>query len=666
MRRIALRASKYSQRARWWAAVLTLAGASSHAQVIDLDHELPRRGLATFVRYVELPGTTKATLRDALALPATGFAPLGTRYIDRGTTANTIWLSLAVRNSSARDGEWRLNLNVRFMTEILVYRRDGAAGRVLLEQHADSTFAERPSPRRLLAAPLAVAAGETVDLLIGYRSNGSTALPLSIETPASFDAMYQRASAINLAAYAAIGFLVALSILQALTFSQPNLFSYFCYLSTTLLYILHMDGITFQYLWPEAPRWNSYASIPLGLAMSAAAVFFTRSFTQTKEHSPALDKFMLALIVIAAVLSFGWPFASEARLKALAYLVASASAATGLGAAVLSHLRGRPAMRFFILGWLGVFFGVSTTSIANNLPGVIAHDTALVLPKLTIIFDALMFYMALADRARAWRLERDAAMHREVEALRAQQRVTEQLHHAERDRLEALVLAQAKSQQLAMASHDIRQPLTSLRLTAERLALGDGGQGDLADHFTQSLDYLQRLTDEYSALPPDAAADLRAQSDGVDSFALTKVLDNVELMFRDEAAAKGLTFRCRTSRVEVRGDAMSAMRLVSNLVANAIKYTARGKVLVGCRRRETGIRVVVADTGPGMEPEEITRVMLLRERGNAAKKGDGHGLGLGIATALAAASGYTLTCRSIPGRGTAFFVDLELAVARSS
>jgi signal transduction histidine kinase len=108
---------------------------------------------------------------------------------------------------------------------------------------------------------------------------------------------------------------------------------------------------------------------------------------------------------------------------------------------------------------------------------------------------------------------------------------------------------------------------------------------------------------------------------------------------------------------------MTAMRLVSNLVANAIKYTDCGKILVGCRRSAAGIRLVVADTGPGMEPEELARVMHLRERGSAAKKTDGHGLGLGIATALAATGGYKLTCRSTPGKGTAFFIDFELTPA---
>lgn len=647
-----------------WAAALLLLGASSHAQVLDVDHEQPRRGLAGVVRYLELPGTVADTLPQALALPKSAFMRLATRYIDPGPTPNARWILLTVRNPSARGGEWRLSYNVRFMTELLTYRRDGAGGRVLLDQRDTSTFAERPTPLRLLVVPLWLAAGETADLLIGYRSNGTTALPLSIETPQSFADRYAWETSLNVACYAAIGFLALLSVLQALTFAQPSQLSYAVYLGATLLYIAHMDGVTFQYFWPESPLWNSYAAIPLRLAMGATAVWFTRNFVQPKRLSPTLDKLMLGLIVLAAVLSAGWPFASEAALKGLAYLLTTISAAMCLSAAVVAHFRGRPATRFFTLGWLGVFAGMSSTAVVNNFSAVVAHTTAVALPKVTILFAALMFYMALAELASVWRLERDAAARREVDALRAQRKATDKLHQVERERLEALVLAQVKSRQLAMASHDIRQPLASLRLTAERLAQGSGAEGDLAHGLKQSLDYLQRLTDEYSSLPPgDVAlsADSRPRPAKNDSFAVTTVLDNIVLMFREEAIAKGLGFRCRTVRAEASGDAMSAMRLVSNLVANAIKYTNRGKILVACRRRRGGLRIVVADTGPGMGPAELARVMRLRERGTAAEGAAGHGLGLGIASALAATSGYTLTCRSTPGKGTAFFIDFELA-----
>jgi signal transduction histidine kinase len=567
-----------------------------------------------------------------------------------------------VRNASDEPGRWRLSLNVRFMTEIIVYQRSAAGGAALLKQTPLSTFAERPEPSRLLSVPFRLAAGERTELLVGYRSDGTTTLPLSIETEKSFANRYDREDAVNLACYAAVAFLAVLSLLQATIFRQRSQLSYALYLCATLLYILHMDGWTFRFVWPDAPLWNSYAAVPLGLAMSASALLFTRSFTDTPTTAPFVDKLLLALIALACAASVAGVVIPERALKGIAYLLASTTAAACLGAAVLAHLHKQPAMRFLIVGWLGVFTGVLLTSIANNFPGLIEPTTAVLLPKLTILFDALMFYTALGDRARAWRTERDNAVRGEVEALRAQQLATEDLHRAERERLEALLLAQTRSRQLAMASHDIRQPLTSLRLALEKITGVDGAPLVSAYGASKSLDYLEGLADQYSA-------DLTAMEAAIDTnpakrdFALSKVLDNIDLMFRDEAEDKGLRFRCRSVKAHVLGDAMSAMRLISNLVANAIKYTDRGTILIGSRRMPGFVCLVVADTGLGIDPEELTRVLQAGERGRAAQDTEGHGLGLAIATALAERNGYRFDCRSEPGRGTVFSIGMPLAGA---
>jgi signal transduction histidine kinase len=633
-----------------------LAATSLLAQTVDLAPGERRESLVSDVRYVLRKGAPSETWANVLSLPVSAYDKIDSRYIDFGYTTDTIWLRLELRNVGDETGHWRLRLNVRFMTALLVYL-GGRTDSVLLNQNERSTFDTRPIRHRVLTVPFSLEAGERSVLLIGYQSRGTTAMPISIETPQSDGARSVREDSIDFAAYAVVAFMIALTLMQSAVFRQSRELHYALYIGATLIYIVHVDGFTFQYLWPEQPHWNSYAAVPLGLVMSMAALNFARRFTDAPHIAPAYDKLMLAAGASAALLCFGGLVISEALVKKLAFAIASATAALCLGAGVIALLRRRPGVRFFVIGWVGVLGGVLLTSIVNTFPALVTRSVELAIPKLTIIFDTLMFYMALADQGHVIRVERDAALRREVAALREQHVLTQQLHNAETERLEAMLAAEARSRRLATASHDIRQPLASLRLTIERLAQAANLE-TMAAGLRQSLDYLDRLTDEYSAeADDDLGAPVRIDGEA-DTFDLEALIGNVDLMFREEAEAKGLTFRSRACSVRVRGDAMATMRIVSNLVANAIKYTSEGKILVGCRRTRQGVTIVVADTGPGMEADELERVLESRERGSTTKDGEGHGLGLGIAGTLASELGYGFRCRSTPGRGTAFFVDV--------
>jgi signal transduction histidine kinase len=627
----------------------TIAATTLGARTLDLEPGARAEYLAQWARYTRVAGTPVDTLAGVLSMPASDFREIDSRYIDFGYTDDTIWLRLDLANTGSQTADWMLRLNVRFETHMLVYL-GGRTQNVLLNQDETSTFETRPVQHRVLMVPFSLDAGERAELLIGYRSKGTTAVPLSIETPESNAARSTFEDSVDFAAYAVVAFMIVLTMMQAAIFRQVRDLHYALYLCGTLAYILHVDGVTFQHLWPGQPAWNSYAAAPLGLLMSTAALNFGRNFTGTRLIAPIYDKLMLAVIAVALLMCFGGLVVPESEVKRVAFVIASATAALCLGAGVIAYRRRRPAMRFFVLGWVGVFGGVLLTSIVNSFPALVTRNAELAIPKLTIIFDTLMLYLALADQGRVIRLERDAALRREVAVLEEQRTLTDQLHSAESERLRAMLAADARSRRLAMASHDIRQPLASLRVTIERLAEAANLE-TIAAGVRRSLDYLDRLTNEYSEDAEDEAG-----TENV--FDVRALITNVDLMFRDEAAAKGLRFRSRSRAVDVRGDAMATMRIVSNLVANAIKYTSDGKILIGCRCRAREVTIMVADTGPGIEAHELERVLEPRERGTTADGTEGHGLGLGIAGMLARRLGYGFRCRSMPGRGTAFLIDV--------
>jgi signal transduction histidine kinase/CheY-like chemotaxis protein len=216
----------------------------------------------------------------------------------------------------------------------------------------------------------------------------------------------------------------------------------------------------------------------------------------------------------------------------------------------------------------------------------------------------------------------------------------------------------AKSQLLAAASHDLRQPLHALGLfvaaVAARLQQADlrpllgrvqASLDALDAQFAQLLD-LSRL--EAGMLVPNRAR-----------VPLAPMLARVVADSVAPASAKGLRCTVVPTSLAVDSDPVLLERIVRNLVANAVRYTKAGGVIVGARRRGDRVAIEVADTGIGIAPEHAARVFdeFYQVPGRAAcGPAAGMGLGLAIVRRLATLLGHDVALHSQPGRGSRFVV----------
>jgi signal transduction histidine kinase/CheY-like chemotaxis protein len=225
---------------------------------------------------------------------------------------------------------------------------------------------------------------------------------------------------------------------------------------------------------------------------------------------------------------------------------------------------------------------------------------------------------------------------------------------------ELVAANQAKSRFLAAASHDLRQPIHALGLFVAQLnnRVTDPETRHLAGRIKAAVMALQGLL--------DALLDISRLDAGVVTPVLTAVpveciLERIEAAFALDATERNLRFRIVRSRLFVHSDPILLERILVNLVANAVRYSRQGGVLVGCRRRGTQVRIEVWDTGIGVAPEH--QEMIFQEFyqvGNQERdRGKGLGLGLSIAARLARLLGGHIDLRSIPGRGSVFAVQLS-------
>jgi signal transduction histidine kinase len=233
-------------------------------------------------------------------------------------------------------------------------------------------------------------------------------------------------------------------------------------------------------------------------------------------------------------------------------------------------------------------------------------------------------------------------------------------------RTQALTEAnRAKSRFLAAASHDLRQPLHALNLLVaqlraeptaaerERLTLRvESAVGSINGLFDGLLDISKLdagvVAANFSALP------------------LQQVLDKVEATFAEDARARGLHLHVRPHPAWVDSDPVLLERILGNLVANALRYTRQGGVLVGCRRRGELLRVEVWDTGIGIAPEKHQEIFaeFYQVAPAGTLRGEGLGLGLSIVSRLAQLLGHPVGLASRPGRGSCFSITLTETLPR--
>jgi PAS domain S-box-containing protein len=219
-----------------------------------------------------------------------------------------------------------------------------------------------------------------------------------------------------------------------------------------------------------------------------------------------------------------------------------------------------------------------------------------------------------------------------------------------------------KTRFVAAASHDLLQPLNAARLFASALSdapTDAGSVREIAGRIEGSLRAAEEVLDDMLDIARLESGSTRAE---ITVFTLDDVLVDLERQFAPVAARRNLRLHIRRTRLHVRSDRVLVRRLLQNLVSNALRYTQRGGVVVGCRRHGGRVEVQVWDTGPGIA-EQHRKVVFDEFRGldRPSPWGEkGLGLGLSICDRIARVLQLDLSLRSEVGRGSMFSVQLEV------
>jgi len=211
---------------------------------------------------------------------------------------------------------------------------------------------------------------------------------------------------------------------------------------------------------------------------------------------------------------------------------------------------------------------------------------------------------------------------------------------------------EALAQLLAMAGHDLRQPLQVARLSIER-AVEQGLTDQAADRLRLAVAALDRLNFELEDIA--RVSQLGRASGQIAPVSLDSIFEGIEEDWRNYAEACSITLTVRLSGLLVLSDGRRLKSILRNLVGNAIRYSPRGgAVFVSALVEADAVRLIVEDEGSGIPAKQLDRIFDAFERGSQAEQTEGLGLGLTIARELAMSLGHRMSVHSIDGQGSTF------------
>ena len=267
------------------------------------------------------------------------------------------------------------------------------------------------------------------------------------------------------------------------------------------------------------------------------------------------------------------------------------------------------------------------------------------------------------------RVEADLALKRANELLEQRvERRTAELTRVNEELAQAQMLAEeanlGKTRFLAAAGHDILQPLNAARLYCASLIekAGRGATGEAASNIESSLESVETIL---GAVLDISRLDAGAMKPADTVFRLDGLLRQIGTDFQPMAAEKKLELVIVPSSLTVQTDRNLLRRLIQNLVSNAIKYTRKGRILVGVRRRGDHAEIQVFDTGIGIPADKLSTVFSEFTRlEEGAREAQGLGLGLSIVDRIARVLRLELQIDSGRGKGTRFSVILPVTEAQ--
>jgi diguanylate cyclase (GGDEF)-like protein len=411
-----------------WLATLQLGwiNPAHAAETVALNAQQESYVLGQHVSYLEDQDGI-LTLRDVMdAHTGQRFRRVHNAAPNFSFTNSVYWFRLDLRNQDSAVPVWLLESQYPLLDHIdahLVY-----AGNKVVDYRGGDTlpFSERAIKHRNVMFRVPLAPGESVTVYIRVKTESSLQLPLTLWSPQALlvkDHEEQYALGIY---YGILIAMLCYNLMIFLAIRDVNYLYYLLYIGGWILFQMSLNGLAFEYLWPNYPRWGNIAT-PFFLAVSLVSVMlFTRAFLQIKLYLPKFDVICRIYLWLSTLLMVGTFFLHYALVIKIGAIGASTAALLVLVISILSLRRRVRQAKYFIIAWSLLLLGIIIYALKTFgvLPSIFITEYGL---QIGSAIEVVLLSFALAHRMRILKEENERIQREATEMLeqRVQQRTQE-------------------------------------------------------------------------------------------------------------------------------------------------------------------------------------------------------------------------------------------------
>ncbi|HIJ91680.1 MAG: ATP-binding protein [Desulfobulbaceae bacterium] len=631
---------------------------------------------------------------DARFTPSTADTP------GFGFTTSAIWTRFSVKNNLPHFVEYFLEVKYPLLDHIDLYTPTGTDAFTVLRGGDSFPFNRRSIQHKNNIFPIRLAPGEQKTLYLRGETTSSLNLPLTLHSPASL------AEEISLEQTLLGIYYGILLVMMIYNFSiyiglKDNTYLYYVlFVFTYMLFQLSLNGMAFQYFWPNQVWWANNCTPFFIFLAYIFATQFTRDILDTPKNVPRLDVILQAGIVLSllgGILTLFIGYHQSIRLATLMSLTVVALIVSGFTCMIKGY---RPA-RYYFLAWSVSMLGVTMYALKSFglLPHTFITHWGI---QFGSAWEVILLSMGLADRFQLMEQEKkqlQIVYARQIEEAHGEleksfldleqfknsletlveertadlSRVNENLAKEAMARQKAEARAEAaskaKSQFLASMSHEIRTPMHAI-LGMANLAAKKAETPKLQ----QYLAIIQDSGKALLALINDILDFSKIEAGRLDiecaNFDLRETMESLADLFGKQTADKGLEMLINVRRntpTAIKGDSLRLRQILINLVNNAIKFTNKGEIVITayCEKQkddEAVLHFSVRDTGSGINHDQIRQIFSAYTQADSSipRVYGGTGLGLAISRQLVTLMGGEINAESEPNKGSTFHFTVRI------